>query len=63
MKRGRRYHQRQCRHLDALGIYGDGINVMNGRRGVCPDCGLLLDSLPRKVIATDDMPDPCAPLR
>ena len=61
--KGRRYRQRQCRHLDALGIYADGINIMGGRRGFCPDCRLVLDSLPLRVVTTGDQPTPCIPDR
>ena len=61
MRRGKRYRQRQCRHLAALGIYGNGINVMRGRRGVCVECGLVLDSLPIEVVPTGRTPVPCLP--
>lgn len=56
----RRYRQRQCRHLGALGIYGDGINL-TGKRGVCLDCGLMLDALPYRVEMTDRQPVPALP--
>jgi hypothetical protein len=62
VRRGRRYRQRQCRHLDALGIYGDGINI-TGKRGFCQECGLMLDSLPYKVTVTDKTPTPAVPDR
>lgn len=61
MRRGRRYRQRQCRHLNAWGIYGDGIMAMRYRRGFCPACGVMLDALPMKLRVTDETPDPCIP--
>lgn len=57
-KRCRR--QRQCRHLHALGIYGDAI-LMTGKRGFCRDCGLWLDALPYRVEITDRTPPPAYP--
>ena len=56
----RRYRQRQCRHIGALGIYGDGINI-TGKRGVCLTCGLMLDALPMEVEFTGRQPIPALP--
>ena len=56
----RRYRQRQCRHIGALGIYGDGINI-TGKRGACLTCGLMLDALPMEVEPTGRQPIPALP--
>ena len=56
----RRYRQRQCRHIGALGIYGDGINI-TGKRGVCLACGMMLDALPMEVEPTGLQPIPALP--
>lgn len=38
--------RRRCTHAERLCVHGDSINMMNGARAVCVDCGCRFVDLP-----------------